>query len=160
MTEHVLFTGKGPDAPTLKIETWKVVWENDLSDLISKVYGRPYQLQQVGVGGTAEWSDAMGQDTIERVSSWDEAEDDEQAQFEEWLARDPKAPIVRQQLKGVKNESGGWDAVEYDETAEAGGWAHTLIWEREYAPPLQPILNDLVKRGLIPEGDLVIHVWW
>jgi hypothetical protein len=44
----------------LKGEVVTLIWESDFSEMVSKIYGRPYRFQQQG--------DMMGQDTIEKFT--------------------------------------------------------------------------------------------
>lgn len=108
-----------------------MIWEVKLSELITETYGRPYRLQQGGMG------EFLGQDTIVSVSVPEEADDVDVQLFAIWLQQDATPPA---------------DSI--------ARWKWKLEWERYKAAPIQPILNDLHEKGLLDAGDYVIHVWW
>jgi hypothetical protein len=119
----------------MRIENVKLIGETEFSRLVSETYGRPYQLQQQ--------DNCMGQDEIERVTVPDEGIDiDDDARFAEWRDADVPDPV------GVLHGETRWD------------WEVELYWQREYYPPLQELVNDLHERGLLPQGDYVIHASW
>lgn len=112
-----------------------LIWEIEFSDLVRKIYGRPYQFQQQG--------DMMGQDTIYRFSvpatplgdHW------QAVPFQQWLDADPPTPAT----------DGGFDRDRFSEE---------LRWDREFYPEVEDVINDLHRRGLIDEGEYAMHVWW
>ncbi len=58
--------------------------------------------------------------------------------FKAWLAKDPKQPIENQKYADD----------------------HEIWWERNFYPDYQMIANDLHSKGLLPEGNYLIHIDW
>lgn len=107
------------------------VWEHDLSEYVSEVYGRPWSLQQ-GHNG-----EAQGQNTYVDVDVDPEGPDfftDEEVEerLSEWLNYpDPKATFSRE-LDFIRDKH--LDVV-------------IVMW-------------DLYRRGLIKPGKYHIRIWW
>ena len=49
-----------------------------------------------------------------------------------------------------------WVAAEYPSPK----FDYDFQWEREFYPQLEEVANDLHERGLLDEGEYVLHVWW
>lgn len=147
----------------MKIETVHKIWESEFSDLVSEVYGRPYRLQQQG--------DCYAQDSIIEITATEEDYPDDWVPYEDeitlekWLSADPNAPIRNPRYDqyrelALQHPGKGYEKLEKDEWEGPGTTTHDLYWEREFYPPLEDLVNDLCKKGKIPAGDYVIHVWW
>lgn len=119
----------------MRIEDVKLIWESELSALVTETYGRPYQLQQQG--------DMLAQESMTRATVPQEPDfDSDLPSLEEWSSRDVDA-----QPEGESSWS-------------EHAWRRDLWWQRKFYPDLQLVLNDLHARGLLPAGDYVIHTWW
>lgn len=120
----------------MRIEKVNLISENDFSKLAVDTYGRPYQLQQQG--------DCLGQDTIIRLTVPEEPMGWTGPTLEEWRER----PL---NLQPEEYTRGDWEEHTY---------LRDMWWEREFYPDVQVVANDFHARGLLPEGDYVIHIWW
>lgn len=125
----------------LEIEKVNLIQDHNWSNFVSKVYNRPYNLQQQqgcmnrGIINL-KVPDKYAEDyEDEMVSDYD---DGMGVSFNTWLERDPK--------KTTENQ-------EYD-------WQLTMWWERNFYPSLEIVANDLYKKGLIEAGDYIINIDW
>ena len=129
----------------LKINNVKSIDVDDWNKFVTETYGRPYNFQQQ--------DDCKGNHTSFEFTVPDEANDYENdtlpeevnheemgVSFSAWLKRDPKTP-----LKGEE------DCPDY---------CIEMWWERNFYPDVQMIANDLHVKGLLEEGEYVIHIWW
>lgn len=166
----------------LPTKTAQVIWEKDFSDLVVETYGRLYQLQQqepmmaqnsyLPISVPDAWTSARDEDHV-RVREWEaerrEAEGklgirhaSEYSQhpqwptFQEWLDADPTASVPWK----YESYSDGRKEQERPDWCRPGGLYHGLWWTRVFFPPLGEVIADLHKRGLLDEGDFLIHAWW
>jgi hypothetical protein len=129
----------------IKTRDVKVIEESDWNQLVEETYGRPYHFQQqydcqdrgyfeLSIPTTV-WDDenVMYSEIPEEVNG-----EKMGVKFEKWLERDPKQPLAKQ---------------EFD-------WQLKLFWERNFYPSVYTVAKDLYKRGLIPEGEYLIHIDW
>ncbi len=140
-----------PEAPVqVTYDTVRMIWETEFSNLVSAVYGRPYQLQQ---------QDAMmGQDQIERVRVPDEEWDADWCleSFHAWRDADATPPEGdRERWKWELD----WERLNNDEDCMRYSPGPFFAVDIP-TPPAGTIMNDLHARGLIEGGDYVIHAWW
>jgi hypothetical protein len=124
----------------LKIEDVKLIWESELSELVTKTYGRPYSLQQQ--------DEMMAQDTILRVrvpeglEPWNESYDENPEGYT------PLPTLAR------------WAATETPAEHRFPSYREEMWWHRNFYPCRDEVLGDLHDKGLLPAGDYVIHCWW
>jgi len=126
----------------LKTTQKTVIAVQDWDALVTKIYGRPYKLQQQdGCMARGQISilvpdntEDYPRDEIPEIVNHDEMG----VSFKAWLGRDPKTP-----LKGQK----------YD-------YQLSLWWNRNFYPDLAVIANDLHAKGLIPAGEYIIDIDW
>lgn len=113
-----------------KSKTYIDVEEIELSKFVSEYYGRPWRLQQQG--------DCLAQNSYQLITvshegtEWDEPEDCEQM-LNSWLALPIPAP---------------------------DDWSAVMDFERETFLQVDVVLWDLCRRGIAPEGEYLIRVWW
>jgi len=135
------------ESPKLKISTRKVIDELDFSDLVTQVYGRPYNYQQqdnckdrgteyltVPVENPYDYEN----DTVPEIVN----DDKMGVSFKAWLARDPKTPLA----DGEYNN-------QYD-------WEVPMWWEQNFYPHIDQIINDLHSRGILPAGEYTLDIDW
>jgi len=118
----------------------------DWDELVEKTYGRPYSFQQQDgckQRGTHEFSvpyrgsyDYENDTVPEKINHSDMG-----VSFAAWLARDPKQQLAL-------------------EPGREDQWGINLWWHRNFYPSVDMIINDLHKKGLLPEGDYVIDIDW
>jgi hypothetical protein len=116
-----------------------VINEFDFSDYVSKLYNRPYRFQQ-------QDDCRYGQDSVHFFSVPEpEGEYDSIEEFRDrWMEGTPTV-----------EEWANTPIGEYE-----FGWQRDIYWEREFYPPFETVVNDLYKRGLLPEGQYALHIWW
>lgn len=123
----------------------KVIDCSDWDSLVVETYGRSYCFQQQDgcKGRGRECLQALTNpknvydfenDTVPDVINGDEMG----VSFAAWLARDPKE----------------WNGKEGD------GRYLDLFWNRNFYPTAESIAHDLVKRGLLEEGEYTIDIDW
>ncbi len=123
----------------------KVIDCSDWDSLVTNTYGRTYSFQQQDgcKGRGRERIQAMSDpknvydfedETVPDVINGDEMG----VSFAAWLARDPKE----------------WDGKAGDETFLG------MFWERNFYPTAEAVAHDLVKRGLLEEGEYTIDIDW
>lgn len=115
----------------IEIQTWQVIDETAFSKLVSETYNTPYQAQQSGL----DYPAFLDQGSIHHITVPYTVSSEDEKKFQEWL-----------------EERMDIDTANID-------WSRKLTLERTWVP-VQPILNDLHKRGLLPEGKFCLHVWW
>ncbi len=143
---------------TLKIETWQVIHETEFSKLVEETYGRPYQLQQQ--------EPMMGQNEVRHVvvPSTNTFNGQNDPTFEQWLKRSVNEPVpdptgeMWEKFYAENPDQGTY--TPRDDARLPGGLTHELWWTRDFYPPLEEVLNDLHRRGLIAEGEYHIEAWW
>jgi hypothetical protein len=125
--------GAEPEKLTGKPVT--LIWESDFSELVRKVYGRPYQFQQQ--------EGCRGQETIYKFSVPAQPIGDhyQAVPMQQWLEATPPPPA----------EPGKYDSARYTEE---------LRWDREFYPEMEEVVNDLHQKGLIDPGEYALHIWW
>lgn len=128
----------------LKIEEAKIIDGFDWDKLVQETYGRPYCFQQQegcrGKGFVLIEVLAETYDEFEDVLSIPEKVNGRKmgVNFQKWLERDPKQPLKNQ------------------EDSES----LTFWWHRNFYPDIRMVANDLYKKGLIPEGEYYIDIYW
>lgn len=135
-------------------ETIRLIWDYDFDQLVTRVYDRPYRLQQ-------HEPEMMSQDQIKRfeVKTKEEYErnwnlDNVRENIEEW--RNKPLPTT-EMVPGV---SGG-RVVQVERPRDPmDDLAIELWWLRENYPEFDSLICDLAMRGLIAPGQYAIHVWW
>lgn len=115
-------------------KTVTLIDEGEFSRLVSKTYQRPYSFQQQG--------SMMGQDTIWEFSLPLRYEPDDEYGYNDW-----EGPSL---LEWCTTPIGEFDSE----------WKAKLHWHREYYPEFEAVIDDMHKRGLIPDGDYALHVQW
>lgn len=129
----------------MKVRTETFVDHSEFNKLVTKTYGRPYNIQQqdgcMG-NGTISFSvpydfesEDFENDTIpERVNDPERG-----VSFKAWLARDPKAPLKDE-------EDGGRE------------FGIKLWWERNFYPALGMLIDDLYAKRLLKKGEYMILI--
>lgn len=118
----------------LNPKTVVTVWDSDLDKYIEAKLGRAWSLQQNG-----EYS----QDTVTQFEVFPDPE--ATAKVQAWL----DSPVVPcpGRVDGMDWKTGIF-------TPEQPGFAESVYIGTS------DILNELCNRGLLPEGDLTVNVWW
>lgn len=109
------------------------VWESELSELVSLIYGRPWRLQQ---------GEELGQNTYLECRVLHTPQDPE----EDWPDGFPDGEQLLQD----------WLNIEINK--EDRFWK--MDFERNHYLPYPIILWDLQRKGIIEPGDYLIKVWW
>jgi len=122
--------------PVIELQEWNAI--------VTKTYGRPYDLQQQ--------DGCMSRGTV-HITVPDDAEDFPNDSIEEkvngpergvsfaaWLARDPKKQLPGRDKKGT--------------------YCTDLFWSRNFYPDLQMVANDLHAKGLLEKGRHTILIDW
>ena len=136
----------------ISIKSWQVIDEQEFSEMVSELYGRPYSLQQ---------AEELGQDSIRQVDSEDEVSEEEQQAFEAWRDRElNNVPNSRYEFYKELHERDPATYPLLPATLSEGEIGWDTWWEREFSPPLQPLINDLCERGKLPRGRYRMHVQW
>lgn len=128
-----------------RIRTEQVIDVGEWDQLVIDTYGRPYSFQQ------QDGCKPRGREYLNATSNPDHVYDYENdkvpeivngpkmgVSFAAWLARDPNQKIPNQK---------------YDYQLE-------LWWERNFYPTAESVAHDLVKRGLLEEGEYTIDIDW
>lgn len=124
---------------TLPIYTVKMINEIDWSKFVSETYGRPYDFQQ------QDGCRSRGVFWLNVENLTLEDDDEEYVHFQEWLKRDPNEPV-----EGEKEKDSDYIR---DLTRE-------LWWFREFYPSIEIVAIDLIKKGLLEEGEYMINIDW
>ena len=124
---------------TLPVYTVKMINEDDWSKFVSETYGRPYMFQQQD--GCR--SRGVFWLSVENVDLEDD--DEEYVQFQEWLKRDPNEPV-----EGEKEKDSDY----------IRNLTRELWWFREFYPSIEIVAIDLIKKGLLEEGEYMINIDW
>jgi hypothetical protein len=121
--------------PELNAKTVELVWSHHLDAFIEQHLGRVWSTQQ---------NDYYGQETL--VSFEVYPDPDDTAVVQAWIDSPPAMFPGRLD----QNEPAGehWGAAPDATLGES-----VDIYTGQ-------ILNELCNRGLLPEGDLMVHVWW
>jgi hypothetical protein len=129
----------------LKYKNVKLIEVNDWDEFITKIYNRPYSLQQQDDGKPRGiiiltippdyLDDDDMNDSISEIVNGDEMG----VKFRTWLARDPK-----QGFNG--NITNITDLI--------------LFWHRNFYPDLYTIANDLWRMKKIEVGQYYINIDW
>ena len=134
----------------LKLTTKTCIDVDDWDRFVEQIYGRPYAFQQQDGCKPRGIVNFTAHSTVEESDvSWveEEAHDsvaemvngsDMCVKFAVWLARNPKDPIPNQQ---------------YD-------WELEMFWHRNFYPPLDSVVQDLVSKGLLAPGEYTIIIDW
>jgi hypothetical protein len=133
--------------PTLKLNKVTLIEENEFSDFVSEVYGRPYRYQQTEgclEKGTVKFSVPYERyfkpDYKENVN--DSGNINKPVRFREWLSRDPKE----------KPPVGLFNGDSY--------WYISLFWNRHFYPYFGDLIDDLHKKGYVEEGEYILRIDW
>lgn len=118
----------------LKAKTVQIIWDHDLDAYIEAKLGRKWSLQQNGEDG---------QETLTYFEVFPDPE--ATAKVQAWLDS-PEVPCPGR-VNGMNWETGIF-------TPEQPGFAEWVYISTT------DILNELCNRGLLPEGDYTVHVWW
>lgn len=118
---------------SVSIQDVRLIEEREFSALVTRVYGRPYRLQQ---------NMMLGQDTIYplTVPEPEPVDESHEPSFAEWASQDPD--------------------LDADGHPWRHAWEKEIWWEREFYPPFSALVNDLYERGHLPMGTFMLHVWW
>lgn len=127
---------------TLKIKTINTIDVGDWDNLVTKTYGRPYNLQQQDgcMGrGIVKLVVPLNTEDYENDTLPEEVNgSDMGVSFEGWVARDPKKPLC----------------------GDSSTFSLELWWERNFYPDKQMLANDLYHKGLLPMGEYSIIIDW
>ena len=125
----------------------------DWNDLVKTVYNKPYHFQQQDgckQRGTFKFSVPLEDDP----SDFEETEnsmvvngDDMGVSFKTWLETDPTLP--------VKHDTYGRGIEETNEQSDKD-----FVWERNFYPCVDMIIEDLASKGFLEDGDYMINVDW
>ena len=132
----------------MKSKSVTVIDCQEWDELVETTYGRPYCFQQQdgcrhrGIEYFSIPDEWLEYDENDYPDSVPEIVNHEKmcVKFSSWLARDPK-----QLLTNPEDNS---------------EWALEMWWERNFYPPLQAVVEDLHKRGLLAEGEYGINIDW
>jgi hypothetical protein len=149
----------------MKIKNIKQIDVQDWDKLVEKTYGKIYSFQQqngcksrgVEIISTSEdYSEDFENDSITEVINGEEMG----VSFKAWLERDPKTPLKCTQEE-AKNCNYYWGKTEEDLKKWQEDKSHiAMFWDRNFYPDANMIARNLVKRGLLEEGDYQIKIDW
>lgn len=126
----------------LKFSKKNVIDLSDWDNLVIATYNKPYSFQQqygCQERGLVYFSVPDGADDYENDAIPEEVNGEEMGvSFAAWLARDPKE----------------WNGDPADSRFVE------LFWQRNFYPDFRMIANDLHAKGLIPEGEYAIRIYW
>ena len=142
--------------PKLATKQVTVVSEDDWNMFITKVYGKPYCLQQqnecypngskrtiyvdknrIGIEPSPDdW--VHPRDYCFELKPLDELYDEMGVGLDAWLARDPKEPLPDQKH----------------------GHELEFFWQRNFYPELDDLVTDLTSKRLLEPGEYVIDISW
>jgi len=128
----------------MNIKNIKLIEVSDWDELVTKTYNRPYNFQQqygcqdrgiFNLTIPSEYTEdkEMHKSIPENVNGSKMG-----VKFKNWLVRDPNQSITNQ-----KND-----------------WELGLFWHRNFYPDIYTVANDLFEKGLIEEGEYIIHIDW
>lgn len=131
----------------MKTKNVKIISVQEWDKLIEDTYGRPYNFQQQGgckdrrteyfsVPHYVKYNEDDFLDSIPEVVNTKEM----CVRFSSWLARDPKQKLAGQDFKE--------------------DYRLTMWWERNFYPPIEAVIEDLHKKGLLEQGDYGIDIDW
>jgi len=147
----------------------RVVELRDWDAFVREIYGKPYKFQQQDGGqdrGTVYFSLPLNEDELEdsRESAYSASEFPEVPNgefrcvaFEDWLQRDPTTPLNPTEKERTN--------FERHLCAPVRPWCADesyikLYWERNFYPPFEVLVDDLHKKGLLPDGEYAIVIDW
>lgn len=119
--------------------------EIEFSKMVSEHYGRPYDFQQQDgckSRGTFEFKlpiqspSDFKNDTVPEIVNHNEMG----VSFKAWLERDPKQVLENKD--------------------DRDSWSLGLWWQRNFYPDVEMILDDLNKKGILPDGSYLINIDW
>lgn len=149
----------------MKIKNIKQIDVQDWDKLVEKTYGKIYSFQQqngcksrgVEIISTSEdYSEDFENDSITEVINGE----DMGVSFKAWLERNPKTPLKCTQEEAIScNYYWGKTKEDLKEWQEDKSRIR-LFWYRNFYPDANMIAKDLVKRGLLEEGDYQIKIDW
>jgi len=127
----------------IRIRTEKVIDVADWDQLVIDTYGKPYSFQQQdGCKSRGKEKFTVGFDEPYDYENESVPEvingEDMGVSFAAWLARDPKE----------------WNGKEEDKCFL------DLFWDRNFYPAIEVLADDLVKLGLLEEGEYTIDIDW
>jgi hypothetical protein len=102
----------------------------DLDEFISNHYKRPFVLQQ---GEYPEEMLSQNSVVFATVPQEEYLDEDARVYLDNWLA---------------------WPIPEKDD------WQGKMEFERKNYIPIEILLDDLYRKGKVPAGKYLIHVWW
>lgn len=134
----------------LNFEIRKIVSVRNLDTLVKNTYGIPYSFQQQDgckPRGCNSWFEVpMSKDEVDEYD-FEATEipevinhEDMGVSFAAWLARDPNKPL---------------DSDDRDKS-----WGIQMWYQRNFYPALEPLVQDLYNKGLIPAGEYYIDIDW
>lgn len=130
----------------MKIKQVNLIESSEWDKFVSKVYERPYCLQQQEGCRDRETISLSVPDEEYDENMNDEfplpTDDIMGVKFAAWLSRDPKEKFLDY----------------YHE--EISDFELSLWWLRNFYPDLQTVANDLYNRGLLVAGEYVINIDW
>ena len=136
----------------LEYKTIRVIKEHDFNELVTNTYGLPYKLQQQN--GIMERQYFEIYIDSEEVIEGDETEYDD---IHESIPLEINGPerLVR---------FGTWVNSNPTDIMKEAGWTKEyeirLFYHRNFYPPLDMLLGDLYKKGLLEEGTFYINIDW
>lgn len=159
----------------LNVKIVKQINESEFSELVRKTYNRPYRLQQTdgcySRGSFTLTISSNGCEAYPTTAMSNGGDGESPVSFQEWIQRDRNEPIPISEkdieaYEALKNSSISNKSF-YDpnnesnkKSREVGGLLNTLWWEREFYPDLNELLDDMLSRGLIEEGEYEMEIDW
>ncbi len=146
-------------AEIIEQKSFYVVWEGELSRLLSKHYGKPYKIQQQG--------DMMSNDSYFTIEVGPD--------MEFWIGEEYDTGNMEPEAyeAAALRRIADWQASECPEEEKNHSWGapaevqpngmtfpEELWWEREGYIPYEILLWDLNRQGIIPTGEYLVEVMW
>lgn len=125
-----------------KCENKKVIHYSDWNEFIYSIYKLPYNYQQQNDCQNKSIEISIPRDILD---NWDDGADS--IPYE-----------VNGEEMCVKFDT--WKNSDFKEMCKHfdGEWRARLFYERNFYPDINPLLDDLYKRGLLEEGEYLILV--
>lgn len=126
----------------LKIKNKKVIGEDDWNKFVKKVYNKPYSFQQ--------------QDGCRERGFYNLTVPSKYTNEEEMNDNIPLK--INGDIMGVKFEK--WLNTDPKDFGFGENYKTKVLWERNFYPDINSVINDLYSRGFLEEGEYIMLIDW
>ena len=148
-----------------EIKKIKQISVQDWDAFVEKIYGKIYSFQQQDdcksrgietISTNGEYLEDFENETIPEIINGEERG----VSFKSWLERDPNAPLNPSDEE-LKECGYYWGKTKEDKKEWCVDKSNVnMFWERNFYPNVNMIANDLMKKGLLEEGEYQIKIDW